>query len=84
MVECLLTGCYGDLPSLSQQPRDISYVFSGYAPLSVRLVQLLERPGTGWADFEESTRPIAEPAVCKTQPVARGQEKKSWFPRMLL
>lgn len=62
--------------AFAQQPKDISYVFSGYAPLSVRLVELLERPN-GWSSFEEATRPLAEPAVYKTQPVARGQEKRS-------
>ena len=41
-----------DAISLSQNPKDISYVFSGYAPLSVRLVELLEKPN-GWAAFEE-------------------------------
>ena len=59
-----------------QHPKDISYVFSGYAPLSVRLVELLEKPN-GLATFEEVTRPLPGPAVYKTQPVLRGQEKKS-------
>ncbi len=37
---------------LFQNPKDIAYVFSGYAPLSVRLVELLDKPN-GPATFEE-------------------------------
>lgn len=37
-----------------QQPTDVSYVFSGYAPLSVRLAAHLSRPGgTGWHAISE-------------------------------
>lgn len=32
--------------------QNISFVFSGYAPLSVRLLELLDKPN-GWAQFEE-------------------------------
>ena len=40
-------------PMHLQNPKDISYVFSGYAPLSIRLLEvLLERPN-GWNTFEE-------------------------------
>ena len=36
-----------------KNPKDISYVFSGYAPLSIRLMEILfERPN-GWNTFEE-------------------------------
>ena len=34
-----------------QLPNDISYVFSGYAPLSVRLAHILHRPG--WRSISE-------------------------------
>ncbi|XP_064620960.1 vacuolar protein sorting-associated protein 33A-like [Lineus longissimus] len=34
-----------------QTPNDIAYVFSGYAPISVRLAQLLARPG--WRSITE-------------------------------
>lgn len=36
----------------SQNPNDIAYVFSGYAPLTVRLAQFLARP-QGWRGLEE-------------------------------
>lgn len=35
-----------------QNPNDIAYVFSGYAPLTVRLAQFLARP-QGWRGLEE-------------------------------
>jgi hypothetical protein len=34
-----------------QNPNDISYVFSGYAPLGVRLAHILHRPG--WRSITE-------------------------------
>ena len=38
--------------SCVQEPKDISYVFTGYAPLSIRLIELFEKP-QGWGAFEE-------------------------------
>ena len=38
-----------------QNPNDIAYVFSGYAPLTVRLAQFLARP-QGWRGLEEVIR----------------------------
>jgi hypothetical protein len=38
-------------------PNDIAYVYSGYAPLSVRLVQHAVRPG-GWRQIEDSLRAL--------------------------
>ena len=35
-----------------QNPKDTSYVFSGYAPLSIRLIEMLEKPN-GFAKMEE-------------------------------
>lgn len=35
----------------AQEPNDIAYVYSGYAPLSVRLARLLSHPG--WRSIEE-------------------------------
>ena len=35
-----------------QNPRDIAYTYSGYAPLSVRLAQYAARP-SGWRGIEE-------------------------------
>ena len=44
---CLKTGLADS--STSQSPKDTSYVFSGYAPLSVKLVEQLEKP-SGWEE----------------------------------
>jgi len=49
-----------------QAPDDISYVYSGYAPLSVRLVQgALGRNGAflGWRSIEEALKPLPGKAV---------------------
>lgn len=78
--------------------KNISFVFSGYAPLSVRLLELLDKPN-GWTQFEEVsvyqaplqhdvyvccstsllqfTRLLPGPCFARTQPVPRGQEKRS-------
>ncbi|XP_027037001.1 vacuolar protein sorting-associated protein 33A-like [Pocillopora damicornis] len=40
-----------------QNPNDIAYVFSGYAPLTVRLAQFLARP-QGWRGLEEVNRRV--------------------------
>ena len=42
-----------------QNPNDIAYVFSGYAPLTVRLAQFLARP-QGWRGLEEVTLLLAD------------------------
>uniref|UniRef100_A0A8C1N9V9 VPS33A core subunit of CORVET and HOPS complexes n=1 Tax=Cyprinus carpio TaxID=7962 RepID=A0A8C1N9V9_CYPCA len=42
-----------------QNPNDISYVYSGYAPLSVRLTQVLARPG--WRSIEEVLKMLPGP-----------------------
>ncbi|KNC51656.1 vacuolar protein sorting-associated protein 33A [Thecamonas trahens ATCC 50062] len=53
-------------------PDDISYVFSGYAPLSVRLIELASRPGS-WAAIP---RPVAalipEPMFEAQQEIPQG------------
>ena len=36
------------------EPKEMGYVYSGYAPLSVRLLQLMSRPG--WAAREEALK----------------------------
>lgn len=43
-------------------PNDISYVYSGYAPLLVRLVQQALRPG-GWKAIDETMRQLPGPTV---------------------
>ncbi|XP_038056680.1 vacuolar protein sorting-associated protein 33A-like [Patiria miniata] len=57
-----------------QNPHDISYVYSGYAPLSVRLAQFLAKPG--WRSIEEVLRLIPGPTVEETQQIPYGLLKK--------
>lgn len=57
-----------------QNPTDISYVYSGYAPLSVRLAQLLSRPG--WRSIEEVLRILPGPHFEERQSLPTGLQKK--------
>uniref|UniRef100_A0A2K6GIK7 VPS33A core subunit of CORVET and HOPS complexes n=1 Tax=Propithecus coquereli TaxID=379532 RepID=A0A2K6GIK7_PROCO len=59
---------------LRTNPTDISYVYSGYAPLSVRLAQLLSRPG--WRSIEEVLRILPGPHFEERQPLPTGLQKK--------
>lgn len=59
---------------IPQNPTDISYVYSGYAPLSVRLAQLLSRPG--WRSIEEVLRILPGPHFEERQPLPTGLQKK--------
>lgn len=68
-----------------QDPTDISYVFSGYAPLSVRLVQCAigrgangARSMNGWKGIEEVMKGLPGPTFEDTQseddsPHSRGE-----------
>ena len=68
------------LPSLtlafafSQNPNDISYVYSGYAPLSIRLTQVLARPG--WRSIEEVLKMLPGPHFEERQQLPAGLHKK--------
>ncbi|GCC24014.1 vacuolar protein sorting-associated protein 33A [Chiloscyllium punctatum] len=57
-----------------QNPNDISYVYSGYAPLSVRLTQLLARPG--WRSIEEVLKMLPGPHFEERQQLPSGLHKK--------
>ncbi|XP_030847880.1 vacuolar protein sorting-associated protein 33A [Strongylocentrotus purpuratus] len=57
-----------------QNPTDISYVFSGYAPLSVRLAQFLARPG--WRSIDEVLRLLPGPTIEEKQVLPTGLQKK--------
>ncbi|XP_062360025.1 vacuolar protein sorting-associated protein 33A isoform X3 [Cinclus cinclus] len=57
-----------------QSPNDISYVYSGYAPLSVRLAQLLARPG--WRSIEEVLKMLPGPHFEERQQLPTGLQKK--------
>ncbi|XP_016084729.1 vacuolar protein sorting-associated protein 33A [Sinocyclocheilus grahami] len=57
-----------------QNPNDISYVYSGYAPLSVRLTQVLARPG--WRSIEEVLKMLPGPHFEERQQVPTGLHKK--------
>lgn len=74
-----------------QAPDDISYVYSGYAPLSVRLVQgALGRNGAflGWRSIEEALKPLPGKSVEVKQKVdeeTRGRgESRYTFGRPIL
>ena len=51
------------------RPTDLSYVTSGYAPLSVRIVQFAASPG--WQHFQEAMRLLPGPAIEIRQAVNR-------------
>lgn len=59
-----------------QNPNDIAYVFSGYAPLTVRLAQFLARP-QGWRGLEEVLRLLPGPAVEEIQRLPPGLQKRA-------
>lgn len=58
-----------------QNPNDIAYVHSGYAPLSVRLVQFLERQ-SGWRGMEELLKNIPGQTVEEKQEIPPALIKK--------
>uniref|UniRef100_A0A8C7Z331 Vacuolar protein sorting-associated protein 33A n=1 Tax=Oryzias sinensis TaxID=183150 RepID=A0A8C7Z331_9TELE len=57
-----------------QNPNDISYVYSGYAPLSIRLTQVLARPG--WRSIEEVLKMLPGPHFEERQQLPSGLHKK--------
>ncbi|XP_078723144.1 vacuolar protein sorting-associated protein 33A isoform X2 [Lampetra fluviatilis] len=57
-----------------QAPTDVSYVYSGYAPLSVRLAQLSTRPG--WRVIEEALKLLPGPEFHEKQPIPTGLTHK--------
>jgi len=52
-------------------PSDIAYVYSGYAPLSCRIIQQAARPG-GWKSIDELLRMLPGPTFEETQPLPPG------------
>lgn len=76
--EVALTCCSLSLSlCVPQNPNDISYVYSGYAPLSVRLAQLLARPG--WRSIEEVLKMLPGPHFEERQQLPTGLQKKRKF-----
>lgn len=65
-----------------QNPNDISYVYSGYAPLSIRLTQVLARPG--WRSIEEVLKMLPGPHFEERQQLPAGLHKKRKDKRALL
>ena len=49
---CMIPNLVAAFSHILQNPKDTSYVFSGYAPLSIRLIEMLEKPN-GFAKMEE-------------------------------
>lgn len=66
--------CSAVILACAQNPNDISYVYSGYAPLSVRLTQLLARPG--WRSIEEVLKMLPGPHFEERQQLPGGLHKK--------
>ena len=60
--------------SLLQNPNDISYVFSGFAPLSIRLAQLLARPG--WRSIDEVLAMLPGQRFHRVQQIPDGLRKR--------
>ena len=58
----------------SQNPNDIAYVYSGYAPLSIRLAQYLARPG--WRSITEVLNLLPGPKVEEVQQIPMGLRKR--------
>ncbi|KAL5017366.1 hypothetical protein ScPMuIL_006955 [Solemya velum] len=57
-----------------QNPHDISYVYSGYAPLSVRLAQYLARPG--WRSITEVLNLLPGPTIEEIQQIPLALRKR--------
>ncbi|KAI0225757.1 Vacuolar protein sorting-associated protein 33A [Lamellibrachia satsuma] len=57
-----------------QNPCDIAYVYSGYAPLSVRLAQFLHRPG--WRSITEVLSLLPGPTIEEVQQIPIGLRKR--------
>ena len=60
-----------------QNPNDISYVYSGYAPLSVRLAQQYHRPG--WRSITEVLPLLPGALVEEIQQIPVGLRKRRMF-----
>jgi len=68
-----------------QRPTDIAYVHSVYAPLSVRLVQQLEKPG--WRNIRDILDLLPGPSFEDTQqlsPSVRGSTRNQDQPKVVL
>ncbi|XP_013786705.1 vacuolar protein sorting-associated protein 33A-like [Limulus polyphemus] len=57
-----------------QNPTDIAYVHSGYAPLSVRLIQFLAQPG--WRAITDVLSQLPGPTVEEIQQIPVGLRKR--------
>lgn len=60
-----------------QNPNDIAYVFSGYAPLSCRLAQFLHRPG--WRSIIEVLNLLPGPTFDEVQQIPVGLRKRRMY-----
>ncbi|KAK5579940.1 hypothetical protein RB653_009629 [Dictyostelium firmibasis] len=54
-----------------QSPNDIAYTYSGYAPLSVRLVQTAIKPN-GWRQIDDILKQLPGPTFEEIQPLPQG------------
>lgn len=57
-----------------ENPNDVAYVFSGYAPLSVRFCELLTR--SGWKSYGDLFGLLPGQFIEETQPLPSGVRKR--------
>lgn len=63
----------------TDMPQDISYVYSGYAPLSVRIIEQLARPGgEGLRTMEEVLQLLPGSQNLKRQSLPSGLKPKGY------
>lgn len=60
-----------------QNPNDISYVYSGYAPMSVRLAQIAHRPG--WRSITEALNLLPGPTIDEIQQIPIALRRRSVY-----
>ncbi|XP_054168828.1 vacuolar protein sorting-associated protein 33A-like [Oppia nitens] len=68
------TGSSSSSSTNGVEQQDISYIYNGYAPLSVRLAQYLEHPG--WRAIPDALKLLPEPIIEETQQIAVGLRKR--------
>ncbi|KYQ94306.1 Sec1-like family protein [Tieghemostelium lacteum] len=54
-----------------QNPNDIAYTYSGYAPMSIRIIQNAIKPG-GWKSIEDLLKLMPGPTFEEIQPLPQG------------
>merc|ERR1719359_2583913 len=68
----------------SSAEKDISYSYSGYAPLSVRLVQMTRSLQKGWRDCSKDLQFLYDPAQELQQPLENQNDPAPGEPSVVL